>query len=391
MKILYIQPSWANSLNEKVPVCIFSHYDPNSKIEPYVLHYLRELKRCGFQTVLVSTSPSIDAQSVEALEGLAAACLLRDNIGYDFGSYKTGIDFVQSIAAKPKQLLITNDSVFGPLGKLDQLLANGSDYDVYGMTDSYDHHYHLQSFFILYNSVVLESDAFRDFWHSVELIKGHGTELKRKIIMRYEVGGSQHFLKNGFKLGSAFPFAELLNGICQRFKTRLHQASNEAGAALRPFAINFNATHCYWDLLVDQGFPFIKRELLLHNPTNSDISKWPERIAEFTDYDLKMVVSALKNFGSSDDFFFTGSVNNILQRMDQNGRVTLPINSALKNFQKQYAIEDLRTFSFDEESYLNENPDVKAAIINGSLSDGLIHYRTYGHLENRRLRLTKMV
>lgn len=42
--------------------------------------------------------------------------------------------------------------------------------------------------------------------------------------------------------------------------------------------------------------------------------------------------------------------------------------------------------NFDEEAYLNANPDVAAAVRNGSIGSGRVHFQHFGGLENRRLR-----
>lgn len=42
-------------------------------------------------------------------------------------------------------------------------------------------------------------------------------------------------------------------------------------------------------------------------------------------------------------------------------------------------------YAFDEREYLRCNPDVRRAIVNGQMTSGLAHYRTFGQREGRRL------
>lgn len=42
-------------------------------------------------------------------------------------------------------------------------------------------------------------------------------------------------------------------------------------------------------------------------------------------------------------------------------------------------------YAFDEREYLRCNPDVRRAVVNGQVTSGLAHYRTFGRRENRRL------
>jgi len=43
---------------------------------------------------------------------------------------------------------------------------------------------------------------------------------------------------------------------------------------------------------------------------------------------------------------------------------------------------------FNENDYLEGNPDVKSAVFRGQLKNGLEHYKKHGRFENRPLRKT---
>lgn len=370
--------------------CVFSHYDPNGHAEPYVLRYLAELKRCGVAVVLVSTSTQLDEDSVRSLEEVAVTTILRDNKGYDFGSYKVGIDFLRDQGVVPRQLLLTNDSVFGPFHALDQVFSDAQAYDLYGMTDSFDFHHHLQSFFLVYGARVLQSQDFRDFWDQVELIDSGEPGFKQQIILRYEVGGSQYFLERGYSIGSAYPFTDVLAKAFDDYLMLLRTAQTQPGASVRPLDIKFNATHRFWDTLLDMGFPFLKRELLLVNPTNADITTWSDVVRSKSDYDLTMVISAMRNYSGNDDFFFVTRPATIAQLLDDEGYVTLPINPAFLHWQEQFEVPDNRSFRFDDSLYLDKCPDVKVAFMNGKVVSALRHFRNTGFREGRPSALVRV-
>lgn len=42
-------------------------------------------------------------------------------------------------------------------------------------------------------------------------------------------------------------------------------------------------------------------------------------------------------------------------------------------------------YAFDEDEYLRCNPDVRRAVNRGQMESGLVHYRTFGRREGRRL------
>lgn len=370
--------------------CVFSHYDPNGRIEPYVQQYLAELKRCGVSVILVSTSATLNEGDLEALKLVAAAAILRENVGYDFGSYKVGIDFLREQGLKPHQLLLTNDSVFGPFHALDKVFSDAVDYDLYGMTDSFDFHHHLQSFFLLYGERILQSKDFWDFWDEVELIDSGEPGFKQQIILRYEVGGSQYFLHRGYRLGVAYPFTEVLGSAFGEYLDELRKAQKQPGSSVRPLDIKFNATHRFWKTLLDLGFPFLKRELLLLNPTNADITTWSDVVRSKSGYDLTMVISAMRNYSGNDDFFFVTRPATIAQLLDDEGHVTLPINPAFKPWQGQFQVPDERRFRFDDNLYMDKCPDVKVAFLNGKLDSALRHFRNTGFREGRPTALVRI-
>ncbi|QCB46344.1 rhamnan synthesis F family protein [Hydrogenophaga sp. PAMC20947] len=375
--------------NQEHSVCVFSHYDPNGVVEPYVRYYLRELKRCNFAVVFVTTSPSLDDESLAALRELTVSCILRENIGYDFGSYKTGIDHTFLRIPKVKQLLLTNDSVFGPIYPLDKVLATAQEHDVFGMTDSFDFHYHLQSYFLLYNKKTLHSHAFKAFWGSVESIDAGQPGFKQKIILQYEVGGSQFFREQGFSLKAAFPYRQLMVSEFSDYLQVLEHVEEEPRSSVKPLHIKFNSTHSYWKKLIQQGYPFLKRELLLVNPTNTDISTWPATVAKHSNYDPTLIVSALRNFSGSDDFFFLTNPTETSQSMNSDSTLTLSINPAFFAWQQEYDVPSLRTFKFDEQRYLNHYPDVKVAVEQGKIENGKKHFLLFGYSEGRLLGLTR--
>lgn len=369
--------------------CVFSHFDPNGRVEPYVLQYLSELNRCGLGVVVVSTSRQLDDASIDALKRVASVAILRDNVGYDFGSYKVGIDLLREQGIEPRQLLLTNDSVFGPFHSLNQVFTDAQSYDLYGMTDSFDFHYHLQSFFIIYGERVLKSQDFWNFWDQVEFIDANEPGFKQQIILRYEVGGSQYFLEKGFRIGSAYPFTAVLSRAFDDYLNQLRSIQDVPGSSIRPLHIQFNATHRFWNTLLDIGFPFLKRELLLVNPTNADISKWSDMVRSQSDYDLTMIISAMRNYSGSDDFFFITNSATIARLLDDEGNVTLTIDPAFRPWQEQFKVPETRRFRFDEQIYLDKCPDVKVAFMNGKVTSALRHFRNTGYREGRPVALVR--
>ncbi len=96
-------------------LCLFAHFDQDDVLADYVLHYLQAIQAAGFDIVVISTSNLSDAD-VARLRTVAQDVILRENRGHDFASWGLGIERYADLFSG--RLLLTNDSVYGPIGDL---------------------------------------------------------------------------------------------------------------------------------------------------------------------------------------------------------------------------------------------------------------------------------
>lgn len=385
MKTLFEAP---NAKEPNQAWCVYSHFDVDGDVQAYVIEALKRIKASGLKIVVMSTSPSMSEAGLQAMSEYATTVVLRDNIGYDFGSYKLGIEYLKEIKAKPHQLLITNDSVFGPFQSLKPILKKAKNFDVYGLTDSIDINYHLQSYFLVYGEKVLKSRAFTEFWNSVELFDTNDKSFKQKIINDYEVGGSQYFLKKKFTLGAAYGFKTLAQSAWSKFIKQIDSAQTEPGFKVKYFNPGNNTTHFYWRDLIQKKFPYIKRELVTTNPANQDVHDWPTVIGENTNYPTTKLIDAVFQFNKNNDFLFTTSeVNTWAQKLNTDGQVEIKLNRHFEQYAKQLRAKQKRRFVFDEDYYLELNGDVKQSVKEGKNKSGLSHFKMLGYTEFRAFKL----
>ena len=99
--------------NYSRPICFFSSYDKESIIRKDVYYYLNELVRSGFDIVFISTSDAITDGDLKKLSKCCVTIINRENSGYDFYSWKTGLEIRQDFNMHTG-LLLANDSVLGP-------------------------------------------------------------------------------------------------------------------------------------------------------------------------------------------------------------------------------------------------------------------------------------
>ncbi len=252
-------------------VCIFSHFDASGRILPYVQRYLSALRACGFEVYLVSTAQALDPADKSGVEAMGVAVHLRQNIGLDFGSWQWALRHVIS-TADVDWLLLANDSVFGPLFPIDELIESGisARSDFWGMTDSHQSAWHVQSYFICLSGDVVRSAAFRMVFD-----QDFNSQPKRWIIDNGEIFLSQALLSAGYR-GHAMCALERID---QR----------------RP-PVASNPSHFEWDLLIARfGCPFVKRELLARNPAGIEgVENWKSFLERYTRYDTDLIVEGLR-------------------------------------------------------------------------------------------------
>ena len=128
-------------------VCLFAQFDPRHRIRPHVIDYVAHLQRCGFHTVVaVSGSRLPPYDDREALRATGAEMVFRPNHGLDFGAWQHLVRDGHADGADA--VLLANDSVFGPFSDLAPIFRRMDRYDAWGMIESRQHGWHLQSWFL---------------------------------------------------------------------------------------------------------------------------------------------------------------------------------------------------------------------------------------------------
>ena len=280
------------SLKEKINrAIVFVHYDKNDMVDDYVYYYLQELKKSCSYLLFVSTAKLSDSDT-DKLSKYCSDIIIRANTGYDFMSYKVGLESFDYL--NYDQLVICNDSVYGPIYSLESVFQEMGerDCDFWGLTDNDDISYHLQSYFLVFDKSATQSKAFKAFWDQVEVLNN-----KNDIIEKYEIGLTKELLNNQFRLSVYATyqpkFIQKINIFLK--KLRPSKIMNKLIAVLKGAdKINrigkINSTHYFWrELILSGKMPFIKIELLRDNPMNIDINDFEHIIKKISDYDTKMI------------------------------------------------------------------------------------------------------
>lgn len=287
---------------------VFAHYDKNDIIDDYVIYYLSKLSEISSEIYFVSTA-TLPLRELSKIKKICKKIILRDNVGYDFMSYKIGINEID--LERFDNLILCNDSVYGPLYDLEKIFLEMEDSlcDFWGMTENYNVSYHLQSYFLVFKKRMFLSGSFRNFWDSVDILNS-----KKEIILKYEIGLTRYFMNNNFTplcysvveynryfyLARAVKYIFSVKFLMFIFRNIFRRSAKDGSVEKIlvkrngwgfNFLINYhkalNHCHFYWDKLVNiYGMPFIKVELLRDNPCSVDISRWRKVLGNRYDYSL---------------------------------------------------------------------------------------------------------
>ena len=277
--------------------CIFAHYDRENIVDEYVYFYLLELLTVVQKLVFVTVS-DISIEDIKRLEKLNIDVIKRKNIGYDFYSYKVGIESFEF--EQYDQLIICNESVFGPIYPLIELfdVMDNKICDFWGITESKSYSYHLQSYFICYRKTVLTAEFFHDFWLNLKAI-----EDKKELISAYEIGLSQLLYSNELK---SEVFINYQPTIIDKNRIFIKFYIPEKLRLVRLFKIvflknywehmsgNMNLSIGLWDILISyHGMPFLKKSLFLKKIGKHDVLQNYQNIIGFVS---KYPIELIKNY-----------------------------------------------------------------------------------------------
>jgi len=306
-QIVSVWPDGAIELGPKI--VLFMHFDGRGLVRAQLLDYMRDLKENNRSIVLVSNAGKLQPHAMKSLEDICAAVIVRRNVGYDFGAWRDALDYLKLPLAETEEIIFANDSVFGPLVPLGDTLRrlNYKKADVWGLTESWQLRYHLQSFFLAFGPYALRSDAFRKFWQSVRPVP-----VKSFVVHTYEVGITQAMVKGGLRCSALWSYEALMKTANRAGLEDLILAEESELGRTDPIHVTrklqvlrirdgvarrvaLNPTADLWRHLLLSGFPFIKRELLRDNPAKvQDVGDWVEIVRDVLGADPEPILLDLR-------------------------------------------------------------------------------------------------
>lgn len=225
---------------------IYVVYDRRGGVEEFVRYALQGM-RSSAAHILAVVNGSLDAAGKVLLETVADEILVRPNEGFDIWAHKDALDHMGDRIAEFDEVLLTNDTWFGPVRPYAPVFERMDAQDVHfwGMTDHEweplnkftnegELPYHLQSFWIAVRKEMFLSPEWRAYWRDLPAMPSYFD-----AVLKHEIQFTKHFADHGYSHSVAFASAD--------YPTE-HPAL-------------FNA-----DLLLADGCPLIKRRPFFHYP-----------------------------------------------------------------------------------------------------------------------------
>lgn len=230
---------------------IFLFYDPEGKVDDYILGCLGSLQQHMDYLLVVSNSP-LDETNRKRLEPVSSEVMERKNVGYDVGAYRDGLRHLGwDHMGDYDELVLFNYTFFAPIHPWAGLFERTDkwDTDFWGITEHDEvrpHPFlpklvmprHIQSHWIAVRSSLSTTKDWRTYWEDMPPIESYNDS-----IQWHESRFTGYFNALGYR----------------------HEVAYNVDDYPSANPVFDNAS-----LLLQDGCPILKRRNLFHNPLHLD-------------------------------------------------------------------------------------------------------------------------
>lgn len=245
-------------------IALYVTYSPTGVVTEMVRRQLALYRSEGFQSVVISVSPTLSEADWHVARQDCALLVHRANHGRDFGAWRDLIGPALQRWPGAEELLLANDSVLGPLAPLGPVFAalRAGGEGLFGLVESQAGGAHLQSNFLLIRGARAIADA------AAFLRAMRPSASKWLIVQRGELALSPWMRARGHRVAALFPYAAAVDAALAEPRQRaalrdLMRGEDGRDALLRR---PLNPQHHLWRVLPRLGYPFLKTELIRNNP-----------------------------------------------------------------------------------------------------------------------------
>ena len=194
---------------------VYVLFDRRGDVDEYVPLALAGLREHSSRVLVVVNGALTDAGRA-ALEPVADEILVRPNEGFDIWAHKDALDHVGAQLAEFDEVLLTNDTWFGPVRPYGPVFERMGERQVHfwGMTDHARQEpnpftgegvlpYHLQSFWIAVRREMFLSEDWESYWRDLPAMPSYFD-----AVLKHEAIFTEHFAQQGFTHDVAYPSAD---------------------------------------------------------------------------------------------------------------------------------------------------------------------------------------
>ncbi len=164
-------------MNNNKKICFFAGYDKDGIIKDYVIYYIKALSE--YCDVFYVGDFETSEKELKKLSNITIGVIAKRHKKYDFGSWAEAFAHNKNILDQYDELILVNDSCYGPIFPLGEIFTKMCGYDAWSMCGNH----FLMSFFVVIKKKIFLSKEFYHFITNIE----QETD-KSLIIKKYERG-----------------------------------------------------------------------------------------------------------------------------------------------------------------------------------------------------------
>jgi rhamnosyltransferase len=191
---------------------VYVVYDRRGGVDEYVAFALAGLREHAAE-ILVVVNGSLTDEGRARLEPVSDEILVRENVGFDIWAHKAALDHVGGRLGGFDEIILTNDTWFGPVRPYGPVFDRMSERAVHfwGMTDHAREEpnpftgkgvlaYHLQSFWIAVRREMFLSEEWAKYWRELPEMPSYFD-----AVLQHEAVFTERFTNVGFTVDVAYP------------------------------------------------------------------------------------------------------------------------------------------------------------------------------------------
>ncbi len=246
---------------------IFAHYHSDGLIRKDIRYFLNESRKYFKKIVFISTK--VNHKELNKLSK-NIKIIKRKNIGYDFYSYKIGLEYIRKTSKNDfdnKKLYFINSSIlFVNPNKILKSVSkiNVKQNEFWGLSRSLELTDHIQSYFFFFSAEIFENEKILKWWKKIKPLDIH-----HKIILKYELGLSKLMIKNNIQLRSIYK--KNINLKTNNIFKKTTQRFNEIFLKT-PKYYKKDPTHYFWNDFY-KLFGIVKIRLIKDNDKKYNLTK----------------------------------------------------------------------------------------------------------------------